>query len=201
MKVEQDFEVTALIGDVWNLFENVPEVVSCLPGARLLEVLGQDTYRGEVAVKIGPIAARFEGEAKHASDVSTNTGSIEGDGADRKGGSRGRVKIIYSLTEIETGTRVSVNSDITLSGRAAQFGRPGLVKEMTSRILLEFGDNLQSRLMVGVDSDERSLVDGDLSEASVRPAAEIAGLSLVFGSLWREFSRWLSSLFGRERDS
>jgi carbon-monoxide dehydrogenase small subunit len=197
LKVEQDFVVTSPIDEVWELFENVPEVVNCLPGARLLEVMGEDTYRGEVAVKIGPISARFEGEARHVSDASTNRGSIEGDGADKKGGSRGRVKINYSLSKTEAGTKVSVDSDITLSGRAAQFGRPGLVKEMTSRILLEFGNNLQKSL-VPLDEFQAKSTEAPNSADS---AGEISGLSLFFGSLWGAFSRWFSSLLGRSGGS
>jgi carbon monoxide dehydrogenase subunit G len=194
MKVTQEFEVESPIAKVWELFESVPEVVDCLPGATLLEELGGDRYHGEVAVKIGPISARFDGEAQHFSDPAAYQGGIEGGGADKKGGSRGQVKIDYKLEETGNGTKVSVDSDITLSGRAAQFGRPGLVKEMTSRILTEFGKNLEAKLTAGAPGASAGVSsEGPAAESSVAaPAREISGLGLFFGSLWAAFKNWLS---------
>ena len=54
--------------------------------------------------------------------------------------------VVYRLHEIGAGTRVDVDADFTLSGRAAQFGRVGLLQELTGRLLGEFATNLAATL-------------------------------------------------------
>ncbi len=113
------------------------------------------------------------------------------------------MKIDYNLEETGTGTKVTVDSDITLSGRAAQFGRPGLVKEMTSRILTEFGKNLEAKLAAAAPGAMPSGGSGTPGAAASPEAAssasanrEISGFGLLFGSLWSAFTKWLRRLFG-----
>lgn len=131
---------------VWALFQDVPAVVSCLPGARLGEALGEGRYRGDLAVRLGPIQTRFSGDASLTPDAETRSGTIAGQGVDKKGGSRGRMEVVYRLSETSLGTRVEVDADFSLAGRAAQFGRVGLIQELTRRLLGEFAANLEARL-------------------------------------------------------
>ncbi len=146
MKVSQSFEVAESPARVWSLFQDVPVVVRCLPGAVLGEALGDDRYRGDLAVKLGPIRSTFSGEATLTPDPDSRGGRIAGQGVDKKGGSRGRMDVVYRLHEIGAGTRVDVDADFTLSGRAAQFGRVGLLQELTGRLLGEFATNLAATL-------------------------------------------------------
>ncbi len=187
MKFSQDFIVAAPLERVWALFQDVPEVVECLPGATLTEALGDDRFKGDVAVKLGPVAARFEGVAEHTADESARSGVIQGKGTDKKGGSRTQATIGYRLEEAPEGTKVTVDSDITLSGRAAQFGRPGLIREMTGRIIQDFGKNLESKLAEGDAPQE----DAGSPPAEAAPRQEVSGFSLLFASLLNMLKRWL----------
>ncbi len=146
MKVSESFEVAQPLGRVWALFQDVPEVVGCLPGATLGEALGEGRYRGVLAVKLGPMRPTFSGEATLEPDPSAQSGRIAGQGVDKKGGSRGRMEVVYRLAEVSGVTRVEVDADFTLSGRAAQFGRVGLIQELTRRLLGEFAANLEAKL-------------------------------------------------------
>jgi uncharacterized protein len=74
-------------------------VAECLPGAELTEDRGDGTYAGKVSVKLGPMAANFEGEASVTPDEASHSGTIDGKGADRRGGSRGQVKVHYALEQ------------------------------------------------------------------------------------------------------
>jgi carbon monoxide dehydrogenase subunit G len=138
MKIEHEFTVSRPVATVWAFFQDVPSVAECLPGAELTENRGEGTYAGKVAVKLGPMAANFEGEATIVPDEAAKTGTIDCKGADRRGGSRGQVKVHYGLTEVEGGTKVEIDADVTLSGAAAQFGRTGLISEMSNRLIGDF---------------------------------------------------------------
>src|SRR5262249_46680827 len=59
MLINNEFEVAAPVEQVWQLVENIPQVAACLPGAELTEDLGDDTYKGKVAVRMGPVQLQF----------------------------------------------------------------------------------------------------------------------------------------------
>ena len=138
MKISHEFTVSRPMQTVWDFFQDVPEVAQCLPGAQLTTVNDDGTFAGRVAVKLGPMSATFDGKAAVSADPETHTGSIDGSGADRRGGSRGQVKVAYALIPDAAGTKVSIDADVVLSGAAAQFGRGGLVQEMSNRLIGQF---------------------------------------------------------------
>jgi carbon monoxide dehydrogenase subunit G len=182
MNITHEFEVARNVDTVWTFFQDIPSVAQCLPGAELTEEKGDNTYVGKVSVKLGPMAANFEGEAKVAPDPATKTGSIDGKGVDRRGGSRGQVKVTYALSEAGSGTAVKIDADVTLSGAAAQFGRTGLINEMSSRLIGEF-----------VQCVEGKLAAESVEEAQEISAGEVKGFSLFLQSL----VAWFKRLFSR----
>lgn len=182
MKIAEVIEVGLAPDKVWELFQNVPELASCLPGAELTEDKGDNTYAGKVSVKLGPMTAVFEGEAKVESDSASRSGSVKGKGVDRKGGSVGQVMVQYALEPFEGGTRVTVDADVILSGAAAQFGRTGLIKEMSRRLIGTFVECLEAKLEAET-----------AEEASKIQAAEVKGFSLFLKSL----ISWIGNIFKR----
>jgi len=182
MKISHEFTVSRPPQAVWDFFQNVPEVAPCLPGAELLSDEGDGRYKGKVSVKLGPMSATFDGQATMTGDPATRTGTIDGQGSDRKGGSRGSVKVNYVLTPEGAGTKVNIDADVTLSGAAAQFGRGGLINEMSNRLIGEFV----------------SCVEGKLSASTAEEAAEIrAGDVHGFSLFWASLMAWLRRLFSR----
>jgi carbon monoxide dehydrogenase subunit G len=182
MKIENEFTVSPPVATVWEFFQDVSSVAQCLPGAELTEDRGDGTYAGKVSVKLGPMAANFEGEATVTPDESTRSGSIDGKGADRRGGSRGQVKVEYTLTEADGGTKVRIEADVTLSGAAAQFGRTGLINEMSTRLIGDFVNCVEGKL--AAETPEAA--------AEVK-AADVKGFTLFLESLLA----WLKRLFTR----
>jgi uncharacterized protein len=182
MKIENEFEVSSPIGTVWAFFQDVPSVAECLPGAELTEDRGDGTYAGKVSVKLGPMAANFEGDATVVPDEASLSGTIDGKGADRRGGSRGQVKVEYTLEEAGSGTRVKIDADVTLSGAAAQFGRTGLISEMSNRLIGDFVSCVEGKL--AAETPEAA--------AEVK-AADVKGFSLLLESL----IAWIKKLFSR----
>ncbi|HSJ82497.1 MAG TPA: SRPBCC family protein [Acidimicrobiia bacterium] len=182
MKIEHEFTVARPPDLVWEFFQDVPSVAQCLPGAEMLGQGEDGSYEGKLSVKLGPMAASFEGKATVTPDAEAKSATIEGKGVDRTGGSRGQVKVRYEIVPDGTGSQVSVDADVTLSGPVAQFGRTGLVNEMSKRLIGEFVDCLEAKL--GAESP---------AEASTIVAGEVRGIRLFFASLWS----WLKGLVGR----
>jgi uncharacterized protein len=173
MKISHEFTVARPMQTVWDFFQDVPEVAQCLPGATLTSENEDGSYTGKVAVKLGPMSATFDGKATVSGDPATHTGQIDGSGADRKGGSRGQMKVGYTM--------VSIDADVILSGAAAQFGRGGLITEMSNRLIGEFVNCVEAKLAATTVEEK----------AEIR-AAEVKGFSLFFASL----VAWLKRLFG-----
>lgn len=183
MKIEHEFTVARPPERVWEFFQNVPSVAECLPGAEMMGQADDGSYDGKLSVKLGPMAASFEGKATVTPDPEAKSAVIEGKGVDRTGGSRGQVKVVYQITPDDGGSKVGVDADVTLSGPVAQFGRTGLVNEMSKRLIGEFVQCLEAKL--AADSP---------AEASTIKAGEVRGISLFFSSLWA----WLTGLFRRQ---
>jgi len=194
VKVGERFVVAQAADEVWTLLRNVPQVVQCLPGAELLESLGEDRYRGRVTVRLGPVTTAFEGEATVRNDAAARAGRIQGRGVDRKSGSRGSIEVDYGLAEIPQGTEVQVDADIVLSGPAAQFGRPGLVRELSARILRDFAGNLEARLAAPSPTSGEAASAGP---AVVLPHRELRGFSLLWSSVIALLRGFFASIFGR----
>lgn len=184
MDLTEEFTVARPIGEVWALFLDVPDVARCLPGAEVTADHGEGTYSGTVLVKLGPVSSSFEGKATVVADEANHQMEIKGRGVDRAGGSQGQVKVFVSLGATDAGhTDVSLDSHVTLAGPIAQFGRTGLVKEVSRRLIDEFADCLHAKLNAGSEDDASGIEAGDLK-----------GLSLFFSSLWS----WITSRIRRK---
>lgn len=162
MKITQEFTVARRLSAVWEQFQDVPAVAQCLPGATITENKGGDVYAGNIAVKLGPISSTFEGEATITADPVSHSALIDGKGVDKKGGSRGQVKVNYALTDTGAGTNVKIDADITLAGPAAQFGRTGLINEMSKRLITDFVGCLEAKMAALTETAAAEIKAGDV---------------------------------------
>lgn len=170
---------------VWELFQDIEGLSQCLPGAELTEDKGGGAYGGKVVVKLGPMTATFEGEATVVTDHEARTGEVNGRGVDRRGGSRGQVKVHYAVDAHEDGSQVTLDAAVTLSGAAAQFGRTGIIKEMSNRLLGSFVECVEAKLAaVSVEA-----------AAEVR-ADDVGGIGLFFSSVGSTIAKFFKRLFG-----
>ena len=169
--LEQQFTVAHPPEQVFAMFDDIAAVAACLPGASLTAPPKPERVEGAIRVRIGPIAATFQGAARVERNPADMSGRIVGIGNDRRSRSSTQGEIRYRLVPIEQGTRVDLSIGYTLTGMLAQVGRPGLVRDLAARLIAEFAGNLDRRLS-GTPPTEAA-------------PAELNGMALRFWSLAR----------------
>jgi len=142
MDLNHEFIVNVPVNDAWIILTDLERIAPCLPGAQLTEVEG-DTYRGQVKVKVGPIVAQFKGQASFVTrDDAAHTASLKGEGRDTTGKGTASAIITAQLTSVTpTSTICTVVTDLTISGKVAQFGR-GALADVSDKLLKQFSENL-----------------------------------------------------------
>jgi len=157
MLIKNDFEVAQPVDKVWRFFDDIPGVAACLPGAELTEDLGDDRFRGKVAVRMGPVKLQFAGTAEITErDDAARRIVVDAAGADEKGRGQAAMLLTASLAPAAGGTKVSVAQDLQLSGAAAQYGR-GMISDVSAIMMRDFATNMQKRLAAldrGVAADQ-----------------------------------------------
>jgi carbon monoxide dehydrogenase subunit G len=148
MKLEQSFEVDAPLEKVWSALIDVQQVAPCLPGAELTEVGEDGTYHGTFSVKIGPATAAYRGTLKMEEvDEAAHKVTMRASGTDKRGQGGAKALMHSQLTERDGGgTRVVVETDLTITGRLASFSRGGMIQDVSNRLMGEFAACLASSL-------------------------------------------------------
>ena len=152
MLIKNEFEVAEPVEKVWQFFQNIPQVATCLPGTELTEDLGDDKYKGRVAIRMGPVRLQFAGTADITErDEAARRIVVNAAGAEEKGRGQANMVVSATLARAGRGTRVDVTQDLQLAGAAAQYGRADLVVRLTQMVTAKIAlerqweiENLQS---------------------------------------------------------
>ena len=142
MDLNHEFTVNVPVAEAWAILTDLERIAPCLPGAQLTEVEG-DTYRGQVKIKVGPILAQFKGQASFVSrDDVAHKASLKGEGRDTTGKGNASAIITAELTSVTpTSTKCAVHTELSISGKVAQFGR-GALADVSDKLLAQFSENL-----------------------------------------------------------
>src|SRR5258708_22004329 len=148
MQIQNSFSVPVDRATAWRLLLDVPRMARAMPGARLIEERPDRSYRGEVAVKLGPVRLAFAGEARiTALDEAAYQAKVEAKGSDTKGRGSAQAKLAFALVPEEGATRVEIATDLQLVGAVAQYGRSaGLIKELANQLVGEVAANLRREI-------------------------------------------------------
>lgn len=146
MELNNDIEVNASTDEVWEAFNTPEKIAPCLPGAELQENEG-DEFHGIVKIKVGPITAQYKGTATYLErNGEEKRVVIKGDGRDVRGAGNASAVITAQLTEISPSTtQVSVKTELTITGKVAQFGR-GAISDVSAKLMTQFAKNLEGLL-------------------------------------------------------
>lgn len=172
MELSNEFEVEAPVDQVWAVLTDLERIAPCLPGAQLQEIEG-DEFRGVVKVKVGPITAQYKGAARFVErDDAACRAVLRAEGRDTRGAGNASADITASLDATDLGTKVSVGTELTVTGKVAQFGR-GVMADVSKKLMGQFAENL-SELIASSDALPSS-GSGSSSEQESDNGAETLG--------------------------
>jgi carbon monoxide dehydrogenase subunit G len=146
VELNNSFTVDVPVETAWQVLSDVPTIAPCLPGAQLQEVEG-DEYRGIVKVKVGPITAQYKGKATfmEVNEVDRRM-VLKAEGRETKGQGNASALITAQLEARGERTEVVVSTDLTVTGKVAQFGR-GVMADVSAKLMGQFADNLASTVL------------------------------------------------------
>jgi carbon monoxide dehydrogenase subunit G len=160
VKLEHSFTVPADLDTVWQAVLDPERVAPCMPGATLTEVDG-DAFKGSVKVKMGPISLLYKGSGEFLTkDESSRTVVIKASGKDARGNGTASATVTVTLTAADGETLGAVATDLSITGKPAQFGR-GLISEVGGKILDSFATSLAAKLSPLEDAPKLSVVESE----------------------------------------
>ncbi|MGB0553316.1 MAG: SRPBCC family protein [Alphaproteobacteria bacterium] len=200
MKFENSFDVSLPPAEAWPVLMDVERIAPCMPGATLTELVDDKTFKGTVSVRLGPVALTFAGEASFEDvDDTAHTANVKAQGRDPKGRGGANATVAFRLEPSDTGSRVLIETDLTLSGSVAQYGRGvGMIQSVASQLIGQFAKALEEEIATDKSTGEAAETEATPATEEAAPAAPpepqaISGFSLFFTAL----GGWFKGLFGK----
>jgi carbon monoxide dehydrogenase subunit G len=191
MKLEHSFDVQAPVDRVWEALIDIERVAPCLPGAEITESADDGTYRGNFTVKLGPTTASYRGELHlDQVDEAARRATMSASGQDKRGQGSAKATIVSSLRGEGETTHVDVETDFTITGRLARFGRGGMIQDVSNRLLRDFAQCLQRSIETPAPAPAAA-AEGEAAAPAPPPAQAkpVRGISLFFSVLWERLRR------------
>jgi carbon monoxide dehydrogenase subunit G len=185
-RIEERFEVRAPIERVWSYLVDPRQVVGCLPGAELTEVVDDRTFHGAVKVKVGPVTVAYKGRVVLGEvDPAAHRVKMLGEGRETGGAGSARMTMESRLAPAPGGTEVTVLAEVDVAGRLVQLGR-GMIEQVSHQLFGQFADCVRATLEAA---------------PGAAPAAgagqPVRAVPLVLRALWAALVAWLRRLFQR----
>ncbi|WP_299450373.1 SRPBCC family protein [uncultured Pigmentiphaga sp.] len=213
MKFNNRFNVSLPPEQAWPLLMDIERIVPCMPGAELVEIVDDKTFKGKVSVKLGPVALTFLCTAVFEEiDHAAHRARLKAQGSDAKGRGNANAVIAFQLEPAGQGTLVSIDTDLNLFGAVAQYGRgAGMIETLANQIISQFSKNLEGQIPHLVAAGDPAPAPsapapsgvppqapaGDAVPAPAHrpppapaPAKPISGFSLLFSTLWATIRGW-----------
>ena len=171
MELKHSFTVPAGAEDAWRTFMDLETVGGCFPGATVTEVTDEG-FSGTVKVKLGPIALQYAGSGSFLErDEAARRAVISARGKDKRGnGTAGATVTIQLVPDGDGTTRADVTTDLTVTGKPAQFGR-GVMQDVSDKLLQQFIDCIEGKL-----APEAAPAPAEVAAAPVEEAAAWAAV-------------------------
>ena len=181
------------IEKVWDFLSDPSKVVVCVQGASIVEQVDDKNYKGQVAMKFGPVSAKYNGQiAIEELDAINKKMVLKGNGMDSKGKGSADMIMKGALTEKDGGTEVDYQMDITITGTLAQFGSR-LINDVTGQVVNQFIANFKKELSPTADATSGAEASTD---AGAAPAQKSESLN-AFALMWAVIKGFFARLFGK----
>lgn len=171
MKIENEFRVSVGLDRAWSLLTDIPAIAPCLPGAELRDHDGDD-YHGVMKVRVGPVSAEYAGTATVVEmDEDQRVVRLSAQGRDSRGAGNASAEILATMRADGEETVVMIATDLTVSGKVAQFGR-GVMADVSKKLLGQFADCIEQSLAAAPD-------DPPATDAAPVDVLDVAGGALA----------------------
>ena len=173
MEFDNTFEVPLPPEQAWPVLMDIQRIAPCMPGAQLTEVVDKTTYKGNIGVRLGPVALTFAGLVKFEEiDDANRTARVKAQGTDAKGRGGANAAASFRLEPTAAGSKVLVHTDLTLSGAVAQYGRGvGMIQATAAQLMKQFAENLRKQVAASTAAPAAAPVAAPASVAASAPAA------------------------------
>jgi carbon monoxide dehydrogenase subunit G len=185
VEFDNSFEVPLPPAEAWPVLMDIKRIAPCMPGAELTEVVDDQTYKGKIGVRLGPVALTFAGTVRFEEiDNANHRARVKAQGTDAKGRGGANATAAFRLEPVASGSKVLVHTDLALSGAVAQYGRGvGMIQATAAQIINQFAGNLKAQLAATPVAAAPEAVSS--ASPTPSPAAKpISGFSLMAKVLW-----------------
>lgn len=176
MKLDHSFSVPVPVEEAWGVLLDVSRVAPCMPGATLDDFDG-DGFTGTVKVKVGPIMLTYTGKGRFVErDEAARRVVVEASGRDTRAAGTAAARVTATLKPEGGATQVEVSTDLTVTGKPAQFGR-GMLSDVGGRLVGQFADCLAAKLAAPVPP--AVAVEVEPIAPQTQPEAEIEPIDVL----------------------
>jgi carbon monoxide dehydrogenase subunit G len=145
VKLVNELVVPMAPEDAWAVLLDVERIAPCLPGANV-EAAAEGEFRGTMAVKLGPIISRFEGTLRIGeTDAAAGRAVLHARAREGRGQGTAAATITSTIARVTEGPRVVVETDLHITGVAAQFGR-GVMQDTSAKLMARFAECLAAEM-------------------------------------------------------
>ena len=153
MQLSNSFTIARPVDEVYDAFLDVDRIATCMPGSTLLGRSGADTYDGEVKVKVGPLNVVYTGQVTILDrDPASHTLTMRAKGREKRGAGNADAYVVATMTEDDGATTVTLDTELNIRGKVAQFGR-GVIADVSDSIMQTFAGNVEQLLGSGAPAD------------------------------------------------
>jgi carbon monoxide dehydrogenase subunit G len=176
VKLDHSFTVPVPVDEAWGVLLDVPRVAPCMPGATLTDFDGEE-FTGTVKVKVGPIVLTYTGKGRFVErDEAARRVVVEASGRDTRASGTASATVTATLKPEGDSTRVEVTTDLTVTGKPAQFGR-GMLSDVSGRLIGQFANCLADELAATPPAAEDDSVAAVAPET--QPEAEVEPIDVL----------------------
>jgi carbon monoxide dehydrogenase subunit G len=168
---------------------NDPEVLKvCIPGCDKIEAKGDNQYAIGMAVKSGPVSAKFAGNIRLSDIMPPHSYTL---GFDGQGGVAGfgRGSAAVKLLAHADGCEMQYSANAQVGGKIAQMGQrliDGVAKSMAEDFFKRFDDEMQRRYPVAAAPAPADVVVSTQSSQSGIPTwAWVVGAAVLAALVWK----------------
>jgi carbon monoxide dehydrogenase subunit G len=121
-------------------------VAACLPGSRLIGEVADNTYAGELRLRIGPMHAVYAGTVRlDDADRDAGTATLHASGWEQGGHGRADASVTLRVESRGGSTRVLISAELTIRGQVGEYA-PGAIGDVGQRLVEQFAGNVEQFL-------------------------------------------------------